>query len=112
MSSVRSLIATVRAEVIKGGLTPSRTGEIAAQLSALLGNISEEMRDAEMAYNGVVARLLDDLGKANRAQMKGKLTPEYARLYEAKAAHADTLEMVRSLRRLQDTYRAEMGLQR
>lgn len=110
--SVRELIARLRREVIAGNLTPTRTGEVAAQLSALLGNVSDEIRDAEMAYNVVCARLLDELGKANRAEMKGRLTPEYGRLREAKDTHEVTVEMIRSLRRLQETYSVEMRLQR
>lgn len=110
--SVRDLLARIRREVINGGLTPTRTGEIAAQLSALLGNIGDECREAEMAYNGVYARLLDEHGKANRAQIKAKLTPEYARLLEANNAEQVTLEMIRSLRRLQETANNEMRLAR
>ena len=110
--SVRDLLARIRREVINGGLTPTRTGELAAQLSALLGNIGDELRASEMAYNAVYARMLDEVGKANRAQIKAKLTPEYERLLEAKAAEQTTVEMIRSLRRLQDTANNEMRLQR
>jgi hypothetical protein len=110
--SVRDLIARIRREVINGGLTPTRTGEIAAQLSALLGNICDEIRDAEMAYNAKVAELLDELGKANRAEMKGKLTPEYLRLREAEDTEKVTQQMILSLRKLQDTANNEMRLQR
>ena len=110
--SVRDLLAKIRREVIAGNLTPARTGEVAAQLSALLGNIGDELRAAEMAYNAIYAQLLDEVGKANRAEIKAKLTPEYERLLEAKSAEHVTLEMIRSLRRLQDTHINEMRLSR
>lgn len=110
--SVRELLAKCRLEVLNGGLTPTRTGEIAAQLSALLGNITDEIRDAEMAYNATYSHALDECGKANRAEIKAKLTPEYSRLREASDAEKVTLEMVRSLRRLQETQTNEMRLSR
>lgn len=110
--SVRELLAKARREVINGNLTPTRTGELAAQLSALLGNVTDEIRDAEMAYNAVFAKCLDDCGKANRAEIQAKLTEEYRRLREANDTEKVTLEMVRSLRRLQDTQSNEMRLAR
>lgn len=110
--SVRELLAKARIEVINGNLTPIRTGELAAQLSALLGNIGDEQRGAEMAYNRVFAQCLDEHGKANRAEIAARLTPEYERLIEARNAEKVTLEMVRSLRRLQDTQSNEMRLAR
>lgn len=110
--SVRDLIARCRREVITGGMTPSRTGELATQLSALLGNVGDEIRDAEMAFNAVYAKCLDECGKANRAEIQAKLTGEYRRLREAQDTEKVTLEMVRSLRKLQDTYQSEMRLQR
>ena len=108
--SVRELLAKCRLEVLNGNLSPTRTGEIAAQLSALLGNITDEIRDREMAYNAVYSNLLDECGKANRAEIKAKLTPEYGHLRTAQDAEKVTLEMVRSLRRLQETQGNEMRL--
>ena len=110
--SVRELVDAARKEVLAGGLVPSRVGEIAAELSALLGNISEEIREADMAYNAVYAEWLDKETKANRAKIRAELTPEYQRKREAHDYHAVTLELVRSLRKLQDSQIGEMRLQR
>jgi hypothetical protein len=110
--SVRELLAKCRLEVLNGNLSPTRTGEIAAQLSALLSNICEEIREREMAFNAVYSKHLDDCGKANRAAIKAKLTPEYGHLREAQDTEKVTTEMIRSLRRLQDTQRVEMHLAR
>lgn len=110
--SVRDLITKIRREVIAGGLSDLRVGEVAAQLSALLGNIDEEGRAAEMAYNRIFAKCLDEHEKVNRAEVQAKLTPEYERLREAQGTEKVTLEMIRSLRRLQDTAREQMRLQR
>lgn len=104
MTSVRDMLATLRREVSAGNLQPTRMGAIAAQLSALLGNIGDEQTDAEMAYNAVYSQWFDELGKASHAEIKAKLTPEYRRLLEVKAAKDATVEMIWSLRKCQETH--------
>lgn len=110
--SVRDLVNAARNEVRDTEVTPERAAVIAAQLSALLGNIAAEIREADMAYNAVFARCLDEYEKANRAKVYAELSPEYLRKREAHDLHMVTVEMVRSLRKLQDTYREEMRLAR
>jgi len=110
--SVREMLAALRKEVLAGELTPTRAGEIATELSALLGNIASEIREADMAYNQVYARELDTEKKANRAKIRAELTDEYRRKREAHDLHMVTVEMIRSLRKLQDTIRDEMRLAR
>lgn len=110
--SVRDLVNTIRNEVRDTEVSPERAAILATQLSALLGNIAAEIRDADMAFNGVYARELDTEKKANRAKIRAELTPEYRRKREAHDLHMVAVEMVRSLRKLQDTYREEMRLAR
>lgn len=110
--TVRDMVGELRREVMAGELAPSRAAEIATQLSALLGNISQEIRESDMAFNAVYARCLDEEGKANRAKIRAELTPEYLRKREAHDLHMVTVEMVRSLRKMQDTFRDEMRLAR
>lgn len=110
--SVRDLVNGLRNEVRDSDVTPERAAVIATQLSALLGNIASEIRDADMAYNAVFARCLDEEKKANRAKIRAELTDEYRRKREAHDVHMVAVEMIRSLRKLQDTYREEMRLSR
>jgi len=110
--SVRELVDKARMEVLAGELQPIRVGELASELSALLGNIFQEIREADMAFNAVYATCLDQEGKANRAKIRAELTPEYQRKREAHDYHAVTLELVRSLRKLQDSQIGEMRLSR
>lgn len=104
------MVTAIRVEVRTGGLTPIRAGELAAELSALLGNITEEITEAQMAFNQVYAQHLDHEQKANRAKIRAELTPEYRRLREAEDTRVVAVEMMRSLRKLQDTFREEMRL--
>jgi hypothetical protein len=110
--TVREMVTAIRVEVREGGLTPIRAGELATELSSLLGNIAEEITDADMAYNAVYAQHLDTEGKANRARIRAELTPEYLRKRQAHDTHLVAVEMMRSLRKLQDTFREEMRLAR
>lgn len=108
--TVRDMVSELRSEVLAGNLSPSRAAEIATELSALLGNIAEEITDADMAYNLVYAFYLDQEGKANRAKIRAELTEEYRRKRRAHDLHMVTVEMVRSLRKMQDTFRDSMRL--
>lgn len=105
--TVRDMVNEIRDEVRRGGLTPSRAGELASELSALLGNIGEEIRDADMAYNARFAMCLDEAGSAARAKVRAETTEEYRRKREAHDFHMVTLEMVRSLRKLTEAFIAE-----
>jgi hypothetical protein len=110
--SVRELVGAIRKEVIAGNVSPQRAGDLAAQLSALLGNITDEVLKAEMAYNEKFVALIAEHEAKARAEIYAKATEEYRRLRGAEGMHTDTLEMVRSLRKVQDTYRAEIGATR
>ena len=110
--TVRELFTKIRDEVRIGELQPARAAVLASQLSALLGNISEEILEADVAFNVVYARELDKEGTANRAKIRAELTGEYRRKRQAHDMHLVAVEMIRSLRKLQDTYRDEMRLTR
>lgn len=110
--TVRGLVDAVRHEVMAGELTATRAGELSTTLSALLGNIASEVLDADMAYNAVFAKCLDEEGKANRARIRAELTEDYRRKREAHDLHMVAVEMIRSLRKLQESVRAEINLAR
>lgn len=110
--TVREMVTARRLEVLAGDLSPTRAAEVATQLSALLGNIAQEIREADMAFNLVYANCLDEEGKANRAKIRAELTPAYVRKREAHDLHMVAVEMIRSLRKMQDTFREEMRLSR
>lgn len=110
--SVRDLVNTIRNEIRDSEVSPERAAILATQLSALLGNIAAEIRKADMVFNGIYAKCLDEEQKANRAKIRAEGTDEYLAKREAHDLHMVTVEMVRSLRKLQDTYREEMRLSR
>lgn len=91
--TVRDRIAAIHAGQLRGDVTPIQAAQWQATLGALVGNVLEEIRDAEAAYHVVYAQLLDSEGKANRATIRAQMTPEWKRLREAK----DTLKLVESM---------------
>lgn len=110
MTTVRDMVIAIRDEVSAGNLTPMRAGELATELAALLGNITDHIRACDVAYNRVYAHLLDSEGKANRAKVKADTSAEYLARREAHDQLLVATEMMRSLRKLQDTYREEMRM--
>lgn len=110
--SVRELIEEMRREVRDKDLPPQRAAEITTKLTALLGNVLDEIRDAEMAFNRVLLTHLDAEKKANRARIVAQTTPEYARAKQAKDTQVVVLEMIRSLRQVLRTQTEEMRLTR
>lgn len=88
--SVRDLVRAMQKEVRDTDLQPDRAAEILTKLSALFGNVNDEIRQADMDYHVVLLKHLDSEAKANRATIRAQTTSEYLRAREAK----DTLKLV------------------
>ena len=99
-------------EILHTELTPTRAAEIDTKLTALLGNVMVECREADAAFNAVLLAHLDSEEAASRAKIRAATTPEYARLREAKDTEKLCVELIRSLRHYQRTARTEMELTR
>ena len=91
--SIRERIAAIHAQQLRGQTTPSEAAQWLATLGALVGNVLQEIREAEADFNVVYVQQLDTEGKANRAKIRAELTDEYKRLREAR----DTLKLVESM---------------
>ena len=109
--SVREMVRQAQAEM-RGELAPSRARELLSMLTALLGNVNAESREADMAYNVVLLAHLDSSEKANRARIRAESTPEYLRKREASDTKAEIIESVRSLKKCIDSLSDEMRLSR
>lgn len=82
--TVRDRIAAIHAQQLRGDTTPTQAAQWLATLGALVGNVLQEIREAEADYNQVYVTHLDKEGKANRAKIRAELTPEYQRLRVAR----------------------------
>ena len=95
-------------EIRDTSLSPERACVLLAKLTALMGNISEELTDAELAYNLVLAKAYEQEAKANRAKILAECSPEYRRKREAKDAAYLVEKLTQSLKAILRQSEAEM----
>lgn len=92
--SVRDLVGEIQREVrATDDLVPARAATLLVQLTALMGNVRDEIRHRDLLYKGVLRTALKTELKANRAEMVAQTTEEYFRLREAQ----DTFDLAESL---------------
>lgn len=91
--TVRDRVRVVQKQLLNGAVSPALSRESLMTLTALLGNVGDEYRAADIAYKPVLLKYLEAGGAANRARIEAECSPEYARLREAK----DTKELVEQL---------------
>lgn len=106
------MVRELQREALAGNLTPSRVSEMLIELTALYGNVIEEVREAEGEYNQVLLQALSGEEAANRATIRAKTSPQYARLREATDFETLTVELIRSLKAVMKQQAEEMRLAR
>lgn len=110
--TIRHMIRQMQVEVRDSELLPDRAAELLTKLTALIGNCNDEIRDADMAYHGVLLQCLESDEAANRAKIRAQTTPEYQRLREAKDTKELSVELSRSLKYFLRAKEEEMRLAR
>ena len=110
MKSIRERLSDIQGELIasEGDIAPSRAREMLIYLTGLSGNCATESRVADAEYNRVLLRLLNGEEAANRATIRAKDTPEYARMREAEDTEKLASEMIRSLKKVLTSIEVEM----
>ena len=109
--TVRALVKSIQLEIRDGGeLLPERAAQLLTHLTALLGNVNDEIRQADMEYAVVLLKCLEGEEAANRAKIRAEISPEYQRKREARDTKELTQEMIRSLKYLLRAAEEEMRL--
>lgn len=98
MNTIRQMVGEIQGEIAKGNLMPARAAELLTQLSALLGNISEEITQCDYEYNLVLLQFLENEAKANRAKIKAEVSKEYLAKRRAYNTRDLAIELIRSLK--------------
>lgn len=112
-SSVREFVRAVQREILDASdLLPDRAAELLMQLSALLGNVNDEIRVADAEYAVVLLSFLDTESKANRARIRAETSPAFRRRQEARDTKELMLEVIRSLKYFLRAKAEEMQLAR
>ena len=96
--TVREMIHEIQVEVRDTDLLPDRAAELLNKLTALLGNINDEIREADHDYACLLLEHLETEAKANRAKIKAETSQFYMRKREARDVKELALEMIRSLK--------------
>lgn len=96
--TVRSLVNTIKQEILSGDLTPHRASALERTLTALLGNILDEQRAADSCYAEVYAKHMREEGKANRAKVLAETSAEFHRKQAVKDTYTLATQLIISLR--------------
>lgn len=105
--TIRDRIFEIQNKLALGIVQVTEATEMLNQLSALYGNVLDEVQKRELAYNAILLMFLDSEAKANRAKIKAQVSPEYQSLVEAQNTEKLTLQMIRSLNRFIDQKKEE-----
>jgi hypothetical protein len=97
--TVREWITQIQREIRDTpDLLPDRAAELLNTLTALLGNVNDEIRIADADFARVLLQHLESEDAANRAKIRAETTPEYQRKREARDAKELAVELCRSLK--------------
>ena len=96
--TIREHIQSYQTEILSGNLLPQRSAEILTEISALLGNINEEITLRDMDYNRKLLECFEKEKSANRAKIVAGTTEEYKSMRDARNAEKTAVELIRSLK--------------
>lgn len=86
--------------------------DVTIALSALYGNVLDEVRASEFDYSRVLVEQYEKEGTHAAAKLRGEATAEYLRLREAQDTEKLVMELIRSCRRALESLDGEMRLSR
>jgi hypothetical protein len=110
--TVRDLVKAFQVELRDTDLQPDRAADVLVQLTALMGNCNDEIREADADYATVLLSFLEADKAANRAKIRAETTPAYQRKREARDTKELVVELCRSLKYLLKSKEEEMRLTR
>jgi hypothetical protein len=96
--TIRQRIESYQSEISAGNLMPQRAAEILVEISALLGNINNEIVTRDIAYNKVLLDCYNTQESANRAKIVAGTLPEYEAMRQAKNTKEAAVDLERSLK--------------
>lgn len=97
-TTIRQIITEIRDELREGDVLPDRAAEMLTTLSAVLGNVSDEIRKRDLAYNQKLLECYHSEVKANRAKILAETSPEYQTMRQARDIEKEAVGMIQSLK--------------
>lgn len=108
--TIRERVQSIQSEILAGNVTPARAADMMVELSAIFGNINDEIRIRDVEYNKVLLHFYESEETANRAKIKAECSEEYNAKRTARDTKELTVELIRSLkyylRSAEEEYRA------
>jgi hypothetical protein len=96
--TIREMITEYQNEILQKNMQPQRAAEILTEISALLGNLNDEITKRDIEYNKVLLNCYDEEKTQNRAKIRAGTTPEYEAMRVARNIKELALELIRSLK--------------
>jgi len=96
--TIRQRVLDIQNEILAGNLTPARSSEMLVELSAIFGNVNDEIRMRDVNYNKVLLNFYETEETANRAKIKAETSQEYILKREARDTKELIVELTRSLK--------------
>ena len=94
--TVREMVGAIQGRIISGLETPQQAVQDLTILGALVGNVNDEIRKAEMEFNRHLSVCRNLHQKANQAKIVAEASPEYERLRAAKDEKEEVLLLIGS----------------
>jgi hypothetical protein len=110
--TTRQIVDEIQIECRDTEVLPVRAAEMLTTLSAILGNLNQELREADLAYDVKYLELFRIHDAANRAKLFANVTTEYAKKRQAKDTLEEAKQLTITLRQVLRTHGDEMRLQR
>ena len=107
--SIRDRVKNIQNEILAGNLTPARASEMLTELSAIFGNVNDEIRTRDVEYNKVLLTYYESEETANRAKIKAETSSEYIAKREARDTKDLLIELIRSLKYFLRAMEQEFG---
>lgn len=110
--TVRELVRSYQREIAATDLQPDRAAELLTKLTALIGNVNDEIREADALYAQHLLQCLKSEEKASHAKILAETSREYSRRREARDTKEIVVEMARALKYFLSAKREELQLAR
>lgn len=108
--TTREIVTEIQVECRDTEVLPLRAAEMLATVTAIMGNLNQELREADLAYDVKYLELFRIHEAANRARLFANVTSEYVRKREAKDTQEEAKQLVITLRQILRTHGDEMRL--
>ena len=108
--TIRDRIKVIQAHTLAGAVTPAMVRDHLMQLTGLFGAVLDEHREAAAVYTRVLLTFIEAGDAVNRAEIRAAVTPEFARVREAKDTERLVLEMIRGCKQYLQSLDTEMKL--